>query len=81
MSPKLFVGNLHWSVSSKRLREAFAPYGEVEDARVMVDDRTGVTRGFGFITMATQAAAEAARAGLSGAKLEGQELIVDWAKS
>ena len=81
MSAKLFVGNLSWKVSERRLREVFARHGAVEDARVMKDDRSGVSRGFGFVTMGSEEDAAAARAALHGTKLEGNDLIVDLAKA
>ena len=81
MSNKLFVGNLSWNVGERRLLEVFARHGEVEEARVMKDDRSGVSRGFGFVTMESAEGATKAREALHGTKLEGNDLIVDAAKS
>ena len=49
---KIFVGNLPFSVDETRLREMFAPFGEVDSANVITDRETGRPRGFGFVGMA-----------------------------
>ena len=49
---KLFVGGLPWATDDNGLREAFSEFGEVTDAKVIMDRATGRSRGFGFITFA-----------------------------
>jgi RNA recognition motif-containing protein len=80
MSSKLFVGGLSWGTRDEALRAAFGPFGEVTDARVVTDRETGRSRGFGFVTYDSPQEAEAARAGMDGAELDGRTLRVDLAQ-
>ena len=57
---KLYVGNFPYSVDEAQLRTLFAPYGEISELRLIMDRDTGRPKGFGFITFATQMAAEKA---------------------
>ena len=50
MSNKLFVGNLSYNTTENELQDAFAAYGTVLEANLMVDRVSGRPRGFGFIT-------------------------------
>jgi len=53
MGKKLFVGGLPWGVNDEDLKEAFVSFGDVRDAKVISDRETGRSRGFGFVTYAT----------------------------
>jgi cold-inducible RNA-binding protein len=57
---KLYVGNFPYSVDETQLRGIFAQYGDISDLKLIMDRDTGRPKGFGFITFATQAAAEKA---------------------
>ena len=52
MAKKLFVGGLSWDTTDDGLRQAFASYGEITEAKVITDRDTGRSRGFGFVTFA-----------------------------
>ncbi|KAK7340633.1 hypothetical protein VNO77_21342 [Canavalia gladiata] len=78
-SAKLFVGGISYSTDDMSLREAFARYGEVIDARVIMDRETGRSRGFGFITFATSEDASSAVQGLDGQDLHGRRIRVNFA--
>jgi RNA recognition motif-containing protein len=80
MGNRLYVGNLSFRTSSDGLRDAFAQYGEVTDVHLVTDRQTGQPRGFGFVTMGTSEAAQAAIAGMNGSSLEGRELRVNEAE-
>lgn len=80
MSKKLFVGGLSFGTSDSGLKEAFAQYGEVVEAKVINDRETGRSRGFGFVTMADDAAAQKAIAAMNGATLDGRTLNVNEAR-
>jgi len=80
MSKKLFVGSLAWATTDDGLREAFARFGEVTDAKVITDRETGRSRGFGFVTFADDAAADDAIAAMNGSTLDGRTLNVDEAQ-
>ncbi|KAF3518060.1 hypothetical protein DY000_02063873 [Brassica cretica] len=49
-SSKIFVGGISYSTDEFGLREAFSKYGEVVDAKIIVDRETGRSRGFAFVT-------------------------------
>lgn len=80
MSKKLFVGSLSFSTDDHGLRSAFEEFGEVTDAKVISDRDTGRSRGFGFVTFADAAAADAAIEGMDGASLDGRTINVNEAK-
>jgi RNA recognition motif-containing protein len=77
---KIFVGNLPFSVDEAKLREMFAPYGEVDSANVITDRETGRPRGFGFVEMA-DADARKAISGLANHEMEGRTLNVNEARA
>lgn len=76
MNNKLFVGNLSYNVTEDQLSEAFGQHGKVISAVLPKDRDTGRARGFGFVEMDSQAAAEAAIRGLDGQDLAGRPLKV-----
>jgi len=78
---KLFVGDLNPDTTAADLRRWFAPFGDVADAVVIVDRGTGRSRGFGFVSYQSPAAAEAATKGLNGVEVEGQTLKVNRAET
>ena len=51
MGNKLYVGNLAYSVRDEDLQQAFAQFGTVSSAKVMMDRDTGRSKGFGFVEM------------------------------
>src|SRR5208337_854596 len=63
MSNKLFVGNLSFNTTENDLQDAFAAFGAVTEANLMMDRTTNRSRGFAFVTMGTDAEAESAIAG------------------
>lgn len=80
MSSKLFVGGLSWGTDDNGLRDAFADFGDVVDAKVITDRETGRSRGFGFVTFSSPDDATSARDAMNGAELDGRTLNVDIAK-
>lgn len=76
MARKLFVGGLAWATTDESLVRAFEKFGEVEEARVIMNRDTGQSKGFGFVTMATEDAAYAAMTGLNDTKLDGRSIRV-----
>jgi len=69
MEKKLYVGNLPFSTTSEKLKELFAPFGEVSDAMVVRDRATGRSRGFGFVTFNDDEAASKAINELNGKEI------------
>jgi cold-inducible RNA-binding protein len=80
MSNKLFVGNLSFNTTENDLQDAFAAFGSVTEANLMMDRMTNRPRGFGFVTMSTADEAQAAIAGLNGKDLGGRALTVNVAR-
>ncbi len=80
MGNKLFVGGLSWGTDDNGLRAAFEAYGEVTDAKVINDRDTGRSRGFGFVTMATDEQAANAIEQMNGSQLDGRTLNVNEAQ-
>ena len=60
MSVRLYVGNLPFGIGDFDLEELFAQAGQVTSANIVTDRETGRSRGFGFVEMDSQEAAEAA---------------------
>jgi len=75
---KLYVGNLPWSVDSEGLAEHFQQVGNVDMVEVIYDRETGRSRGFAFVTFATQAEANKAIQELDGTDLGGRSLRVNY---
>ena len=76
----IYVGNLSSDVTDEAIREAFISFGQVASARVIKDKYTGVSRGFGFVEMATQSQAQTAIKSLNGKELMGKEMNVSEAR-
>lgn len=80
MNTRLFVGNLSFNITENDLRDAFAAYGTVTDASLMMDRMTNRSRGFGFVTMSTPEEAQKAIEALNGKELDGRALTVNVAR-
>lgn len=80
MSNKLYVGNLSFRVTSNDLQEHFATAGAVESANIVMDRETGRSRGFGFVEMASDDAANNAIAQFNGAEYDGRNMVVNEAR-
>jgi cold-inducible RNA-binding protein len=80
MSKKLYVGNLSYQTTEADLTHMFEPYGTVESARIITDRDTGRSKGFGFVEMSEDEAAEKAIAALNGQQFGGRALTVNEAK-
>ncbi|MCZ6890060.1 MAG: RNA-binding protein [Gammaproteobacteria bacterium] len=76
---KIFVGNLAWAVTDCDLKSLFSTYGDVNACLVIRDHVTGQSRGFGFVEMRGQHAAEAI-AELDGHDFRSRSLEVSAAK-
>src|SRR5207247_4428493 len=80
MNTKLFVGNLSFNATQNQLQDLFAAHGNVIEVDVITDKFSGRPRGFGFVTMETKEAAEAAIQALNGKDIDGRALTVNEAK-
>jgi len=76
----IYVGNLSWETTEEELRAAFAEHGEVTSARIINDNFTGKSKGFGFVEMAEKSAAVAAIRALNNKEIKGRPLKVNEAR-
>jgi cold-inducible RNA-binding protein len=77
---RLYVGNLPFNITETDLQDTFEPFGTVTDVKIVMDQASGRSRGFGFVTMGTDAEGAAAISGLEGKNLEGRNLTVNEAR-
>lgn len=80
MGSKLYVGNLSYETSSADLEQLFTAHGAVTEASVVTDRETGRSRGFGFVQMESEDAAQAAIDALNGTEHGDRTLTVNVAK-
>ncbi len=80
MAVKLYVGNLPPMFCFPELEDLFSPFGDMHSAELITDPATGLSRGFGFIEMETESAAQAAISDLNGKEVDGQALTVNEVK-
>lgn len=77
---KIYVGNLPFSVDDAKLREIFQSFGEIEEAIVISDRRSGRSKGFGFVTFKDDDSANKAISEMNDNEIEGRKLKVNEAK-
>jgi cold-inducible RNA-binding protein len=80
MNRRLYVGNLPYKATDEDLATLFSSVGNVTSAKVMRDMTTGRARGFGFVEMATDEAAQKAIEKFHQHDMEGRQLVVNEAK-
>ncbi|MCR4939577.1 MAG: RNA-binding protein [Treponemataceae bacterium] len=80
MSQKIYVGNMNYATTEETLKNLFSQYGEVVSATVIKDRYTEQSKGFGFIEMTDDEAANTAIATLNGKDLEGRRIRVSIAE-
>jgi RNA recognition motif-containing protein len=76
----IYVSNLGFGVQNDELKKLFTPYGEVSSVNVIIDKVTNRSRGFGFVDMPNDTAAENAIKELNGVSMEGRSIKVNEAK-
>jgi RNA recognition motif-containing protein len=76
----IYVSNLSFAAQDEDLKSYFAEYGEVSSAKVITDKVTGRSRGFGFVEMPDNIAAQKAMTELDGATVDGRAIKVTEAK-
>ena len=77
----IYCGNLPFNTTEDDLRGLFEKFGEVSSAKVITDQYTGRSRGFGFVEMPDDAKGSAAVEELNGSDLEGRTLKISEAKA
>lgn len=76
---KIYVGNLSYNTTEDQLRDFFAQYGSIDDCKLISDFQTGRSKGFGFITYASDEEGQKALEA-NGLDLDGRKLKVNTAK-
>ena len=77
---KIYVGNLAFSVTDSELQTAFGAFGDVSSVSVITDKFSGQSKGFGFVEMPDNSAADNAIKSLDGTALSGRNIKVNQAK-
>lgn len=77
---KIFVGNLAWKVTEDSLRDLFSAIGNVVSVKIVTDQYTGKSRGFGFVEMESSEDAERAIRELNDKPLLDRNLRVSLAQ-
>ena len=80
MAQKIYVGNLNYATTEEGLKTLFGSYGEVVSAVVIKDKFSNRSKGFGFVEMAEDSAAQAAISELNEKEFEGRRLRVNVAQ-
>lgn len=76
----IFVGNLSGDTTEKQLENLFTPFGEIRSVKIITDNYTRRSKGFGFVEMPEQANAEKAIQELNNSPLDGQSLTINEAR-
>lgn len=77
---KIYVGNLSYGTNDQGLGDLFSQFGEVTDAKVVIDRETRRSKGFGFVEMPDQTQGEEAIRQLDGRQIDGRNLRVNVAQ-
>lgn len=77
----MFVAGLNFIINEKDLERKFSRYGRVREARIVRNNRTGESRGFGFVEMSNDDAITDAIKDLNGRDWNGRRLLVERARN
>jgi cold-inducible RNA-binding protein len=80
MAKKLFFGSLSFNTTEEGLRSACEQYGAVSSVAIIKDRMSGRSKGFGFVEMEDDAAADAVIEALNGKSLDGRNVFVSEAR-
>lgn len=80
MAKNLYVGNLSYDTTESTLRTLFEELGEIASINVIMDRMTGRSKGFAFVEMAEESAAQAAIAQLDGQEVDSRNIRVSEAR-
>lgn len=80
MSKKIYVGNLSYAATEDDLRQVFEGMGEIQSVKIIKDEATGRSKGFGFVEMTSDQEADRAIQTLNGQELLGRAMKVSEAR-
>ena len=75
----IYVGNLSYEVTEEDLEKAFEAFGQIESVKIIKDNYSGRSKGFGFVEMPNNADAQSAINGLNEKELKGRKVKVNTA--
>uniref|UniRef100_U5EX85 Putative apoptosis-promoting rna-binding protein tia-1/tiar rrm superfamily n=1 Tax=Corethrella appendiculata TaxID=1370023 RepID=U5EX85_9DIPT len=74
----IFVGDLSPEIETETLREAFAPFGEISNCRIVRDPQTLKSKGYAFVSFVKKAEAENAIQSMNGQWLGSRSIRTNW---
>lgn len=72
----MFVAKLNFDTQESDLQQAFEQFGQVDSVKIITDQFTGRSKGFGFVEMPNDDEARAAINSLDGSELDGRVIVV-----
>ena len=76
----IYLGNIAWSMTEDSVEALFAEFGTVASVKIITDKYSGRSKGFGFVEMDDDAAAQAAIDALNDSEHDGRNLRVNQAR-
>ena len=76
----IYIGNLPYESDEQSVRDAFAEHGNIDNVKIVIDQYTGRSKGFGFVTMSDWKEAQAAISALDGTSMGGRTIKVNQAR-
>ena len=76
----IYVGNLSYGVTEEDLRKAFEVFGQIESLKIIKDNYSGRSKGFGFVEMPDNSDAQSAIEGLNEKEFQGRTIRVKAAR-
>jgi RNA recognition motif-containing protein len=74
----IYIGNFSYDITEDELKEVFGAFGQVESVKIIKDQSTGNSRGFGFVEMPNPKEAQAAMQGLT--EIKGRRVTINEAR-
>ena len=80
MAKKIYVGNISFQTTEAELSDMFSEVGQVQSVQIIADRDTGRSKGFGFVEMSDDEAANKAIERFNGKEVNGRALTVNEAR-
>lgn len=80
MSTKIYIGNLSFSTTEETLQNKFESFGTIESVSIIRDKNTQMSKGFGFVEMEDEIAANKAVSTLHGTMIDSRKVRVNIAR-
>ncbi|PWA70707.1 RNA-binding (RRM/RBD/RNP motifs) family protein [Artemisia annua] len=81
LNSQLFISRLSFYTTNNELKRLFSPFGQITEARLVVDPRTQRPKGFGFVTFESDVDAQNALKAMNGKIVNGGLIFVEFAKT